>query len=284
MSSYDGFRTSVAIALVLLGGAMARAQVLRAEPGPLERQAKPITPENPIPKRVYFVMPTRPADIGLAAGRTVVTLRLTLDGAGSVAEIRSGLGGLVAVGNGLAATDAFIEATADAVKQWRYEPPVDPPISFDVRIAFAPDGTSSLVMHGGMALPPMVPPPPPSLSDLPPAPWAEGAVRVGGSVRPPFKSKHVPPTYPPEAISAAPPGGGDPGGACRTRRAHSKRARAPIDSDSGPGRAVRRVAMGIRADAPERDRRSRTHDRHRAVLAARRVIGSARPRFALPRR
>ena len=202
MSSYDGFRTSVAIALVLLGGAMARAQVLRTEPGPLERQAKPLTPENPIPKRVYFVMPTRPADIGLAAGRAVVTLRLTLDGAGSVAEIRSGLGGLVAVGNGLAASDAFIEATADAVKQWRYEPPVDPPISFDVRIAFAPDGTSSLVMHGGMALPPIVPPPPPSVSDLPPAPWAEGAVRVGGSVRPPFKSKHVPPTYPPEAISA----------------------------------------------------------------------------------
>lgn len=209
MSSYDGFRASVAIALVFLGGAMPRAQVLRTEPGPLERQAKPVTPENPIPKRVYFVMPTRPADIDLASGRAVVTLRLTLDGAGSVAEIRSGLGGLVAVGNSLAASDAFIEATADAVKQWRYEPPADAPISFDVRIAFAADGTSSLVMHGGMALPPMptiqtlpatvVATPPPSQSDLPPAPWAEGALRV---VRPPFRTRHVPPAYPPEAIAA----------------------------------------------------------------------------------
>ena len=126
MSRHDRLRTSVAIALVLLGGAMARAQVLRTQPGPLERQAKPVTPENPIPKRVYFVMPTRPGDIDLAAGRAVVTLRLTLDGAGSVAEIRSGFGGLMAVGNGLAASDAFIEATADA---------------------------SSLVMYGGMALP-----------------------------------------------------------------------------------------------------------------------------------
>ena len=201
MSSYDRLRTSMAIALVLLGGSMARAQVLRTEPGPLERQAKPITPENPIPKRVYFVMPTRPADIDLAGGRAVVTLRLTLDGAGSVAEIRSGFGGLVAVGNGLAASDAFIEATADAVKQWRYEPPADSPISFDVRIAFAPDGTSTLVMHGGMVLPPMAPPPPPSLP-APPAPWAEGAVRVGGGVPPPSKIRHVPPAYPPEAISA----------------------------------------------------------------------------------
>jgi len=203
MSSYNGLRTSVAIALVLLGGAMARAQALRTEPGPLERQAKPITPENPIPKRVYFVMPTRPADIDLATGRAVVTLRLTLDGGGSVAEIRSGCCGLVAVGNGLAASDAFIEATADAVKQWRYEAPADPPISFDVRIAFAPDGASSLVMHGGMALPPMAPPPPPpSPPDLPPAPWAEGAIRVSDLLRAPIKSKHVPPAYPPEAISA----------------------------------------------------------------------------------
>ena len=202
MSSYNGLRTSVAIALVLLGGAMARAQVLRTEPGPLERQAKPITPENPIPKRVYFVMPTRPADVDLATGRAVVTLRLTLDGAGSVAEIRSGCCGLVAVGNGLAASDAFIEATADAVKQWRYEPPADPPISFDVRIAFAQDGTSSLVMHGRMVLPPMARPPSPPLPDLPPAPWAEGVVRVGGGVHAPFKVRHVPPAYPPEAISA----------------------------------------------------------------------------------
>jgi outer membrane biosynthesis protein TonB len=154
---------------------------------------------------VYFVMPTRPADIDLAASRAVVTLRLTLDGAGSVSEIRSGLGGLVTVANGLAASDAFIEAAADAVRQWRYEPPADPPISFDVRIAFAPDGTSSLVMHGGMALLPMAPlppPPPPPLSELSSAPWAEGAVRVGGGVRPPIKIRNVPPAYPPEALSA----------------------------------------------------------------------------------
>jgi TonB family protein len=203
MSSYDRLRTSVAVALILLGGAMLRAQVLRTEPGPLERQAKPITPENPIPKRVYFVMPTRPADI--ATGRAVVTLRVTLDGGGSVSEIRSGLGGLVAVGNGLAASDAFIEAAADAVRQWRYEPPADAPISFDVRIAFAPDGTSSLVMHGGVSLVPMAPPPlppPPPLSDLSAASWAEGAVRVGGAVRPPIKIRNVPPAYPPEALSA----------------------------------------------------------------------------------
>lgn len=81
----------------------------------------------------------------------------------------------MAVGNGLAASDAFIEATADA---------------------------SSLVMYGGMALPAVAQPSPPLLLDLPPAPWAEGAVRVGDGVRAPFKIRNVPPTYPAEALSA----------------------------------------------------------------------------------
>jgi outer membrane biosynthesis protein TonB len=40
------------------------------------------------------------------------------------------------------------------------------------------------------------------LLDLPPAPWAEGAVRVGDGVRAPFKIRNVPPTYPAEALSA----------------------------------------------------------------------------------
>ena len=272
MSSYDGLRTSVAIALVLLGGAMARAQVLLTEPGPLERQAKPITPENPIPKRVYFVMPTRPADVDLATGRAVVTLRLTLDGAGSVAEIRSGFCGLVAVGNGLAASDAFIEATADAVKQWRYEAPADPPISFDVRIAFAPDGASSLVMHGGMALPPMAPPPPPAAARSATRALGRGS---GPGQRPspcPVQDQACAAGVPAGGDIRTPPGGCDPRGTRRARWSHSTRARAPLDSDSGPGRAVRRVAVGIHADVAERGRRPRAHDRHRAVHAARRVV------------
>ena len=38
----------------------APAQTAINEPGPLERTAKPITPENPIPRRVYAVMPVYP--------------------------------------------------------------------------------------------------------------------------------------------------------------------------------------------------------------------------------
>jgi TonB family protein len=205
MSIHHKWRTSVAIVLLLSLSTTGRSQVLLTKPGPLERQAKPITPENPIPKRVYFAMPTRPVDIDVAGGSAVVTLRVTLDAGGSVAEIRSRCCGLMIVGNGLAVSDAFIEATADAVSRWRYEPPAEPPISFDVRIEFGPDGKSSLAMHGGMALPaaelPTTSPPPPPPS-APAPPWVEGAVRVGSVIAQPTKTKHVPPVFPPEAIAA----------------------------------------------------------------------------------
>jgi TonB family protein len=149
-------------------------------------------------------MPTRPTDAELAGARAVVTLRLTLDDFGSVAEIRSACCGLIAVGNSLGPGDAFITATVEAVSQWRYEPPADPPISFDVTIAFGPAAEPSLVMHGGLVLrpagPPPPPPPPPGSFDS--AAWADGAMRVGGGIRPPVKIRHVGPVYPPAARAA----------------------------------------------------------------------------------
>ena len=53
----------------------AQAQPSRAGgPGPLERGAKPITPENPIPRRTYSVMPQYPGDTD--QGAVVLTLRV----------------------------------------------------------------------------------------------------------------------------------------------------------------------------------------------------------------
>ena len=145
-------------------------------------------------------MPTAPADAELANARSFVTLRVTLDAVGSVAEIRSSCCSLIAVGDGLAASNAFVIATAEAVKQWRYEPPADPPISFDLTMAFGPNGEPSLVTHGGVVYRPVAPPPPPPPAPPPAppealnaAPWAQGAVRVGRGIRPPVQIRHVSP-------------------------------------------------------------------------------------------
>jgi TonB family protein len=196
-----------------------------AEPGPLERTAKPITPENPIPRRTYAVSPKSPvADID--SGAVLVTLRLTLNGLGRIAEVRlvgrgtarmgwstapdgRGRGAMVAgVVGGLApAPEAFVTAAAEAVRQWIYDPPADAPIAFDVTFEFSTGAGARLVAHGGPAAVRFMPAPPPP--PLPPAPgtttalnWAPGAVRVGGNILPPTKVKDVAPVYPPIAQTA----------------------------------------------------------------------------------
>jgi TonB family protein len=185
-----------------------------AGPGPLEQTAKPITPENPIPRRTYSVMPQYPA--GGNQGVVLLTVRVTVNGLGRVAEIRTtmgAIGGRVARGAEPAGrvgaapgafSEAFAKAAIDAVRQWIYEPPADAPIAFDVTLAFTPGAETRLIAHGGpvaggstaFTAPPLPPPPPP------PPNWAAGAIRVGGNMPPPTKVKNVAPVYPPLAESA----------------------------------------------------------------------------------
>ena len=204
-------------------------------PGPLERSAKPITPENPIPRRTYAVMPQYPGDAD--QGAVVLTLRVTVNALGRVGEVRTMSGAIGGRAGGRATNagafnEAFANAATSAVRQWIYDPPADAPISFDVTLAFAPGTDTRLVAHGGPVsvaaaggrggvgsggagvvggipggvlggivggltdAPPPPPPPPP------PPGWGQGAVRVGGNVRPPTKTKHVNPEYPAIAQSA----------------------------------------------------------------------------------
>ena len=64
------------------------AQELRKEIGPLEKQAKPITPDNPVPRRTYSVDPLHPAEVAAVDANAMITLMITLDQFGRVAEIR----------------------------------------------------------------------------------------------------------------------------------------------------------------------------------------------------
>jgi len=218
-------------------GAVTSAQPIAVPgAGPLEQSAKPITPENPIPRRTYAVMPQYPS--GADQGAVLLTLRVTINGLGRVAEVRSMTGvmggrgaargaepgGRAAIAPG-AFNAAFAKAATDAVRQWIYDAPAEAPISFDVTLAFTPGAETRLVAHGGpvaggrtgggfgvvggvvggvrggvpggVATAPPSPPPPP-----PPPGWAAGAIRVGGQMPPPTKTKHVNPVYPPIAESA----------------------------------------------------------------------------------
>jgi len=186
------------------------ADAAAAAPGPLERQANPITPENPIPRRTYTVSAADPAGLADTGAGGTVTVRLTLDDSGHVAETRAvgvvyrqadsltvnlqnptrenllrmaegtyrGTPGTTASSMQKAAqnVEAMIGSATQAVKQWQYAPPADGPIAFDVRIPFGapppppPPPPGPPAQMSGPPMPPPPPPPPPTSSRPGPMP------------------------------------------------------------------------------------------------------------------
>jgi len=196
-------------------------------PGPLERSAKAITPENPIPRRIYAVTPQYPAGgDGAVAG---VNLRVTLNALGRVAEMRATervlMTGNVQVGDGdrpritaerVVSTnhpgpDVFLNAAVDALRQWVYEPPADAPISFGVTLLFTPGSETRLLAYGGPGVEAGATAPATAeflASQPPPPPWVrEGTtlanpVHIGGAIQATVKIYDVRPVYPAIAQSA----------------------------------------------------------------------------------
>jgi TonB family protein len=174
-------------------------------PGPLERRAKAVTPENPVPRRIHYEAPLLPDTMGATGGTLIV--KLTLDDVGRVAEARAiellvqgndfrvNVGGdniraqVASVVRGMpadtrpaasAAATAFLDAALSSVRQWRYDAPAEAPLAFTVpvRIGKAPE-----------------------IMAFNPAP-ADNALRVGGTIKPPIKVRDVRPVYPPIAKAA----------------------------------------------------------------------------------
>jgi protein TonB len=200
----------------------AEPQLIRQEkPGPLEQRAKPVTPENPIPRRLNVEQAVYPAEAEAVGARGSVALRITLDELGRVVEARRISLEVIttspsaairmaepnpgeqrflinndqALSDGLRAAAAAFEAEAmRAVEQWRYDPPAAAPISFVVSFSFSPGGTSAAQGtvtprgRGGAAVSTM---------------QADGAIRVGGNIKPPKKIRDVRPVYPEVAKAAS---------------------------------------------------------------------------------
>jgi protein TonB len=204
----------VVVAVVGVASAVAQTPI-----GPLEKQAKPITPENPIPRRVHFEPAEYPAGLVTPGASASVVLKLTLDALGSAAEVRRVNVSLMLRNPDVsvilagatpedearflaarrieqpdvvsAVAAAFTVAAMQAVKQWRYDPPADAPISFPVTVNFTPSGET-----GGAATARQ------SLSSGSTYAGSGQPVRVGGTIREPRNIKRVAPVYPPEAQAA----------------------------------------------------------------------------------
>jgi periplasmic protein TonB len=205
-------RIAIVCALVSVLAIGVAAQDIRDTPGPVEKAAKPITPENPIPRRIFSVPPAYPAEARAVDASALVTMRVTLDASGRIAEIRRMMNPLVRVGPGAPSTPAtlqsvgegMIQSAAAALSQWQYTAPADGPISFNVAFNFQP-GTETMSTQdsrtpgsAGAGISALSSPSPPA----PPWPAAAGAVRVGGAVKAPTQTRRVNPVYPPEAQTA----------------------------------------------------------------------------------
>jgi TonB family protein len=221
MSSRRIVASCAAMALVVVTGSwftvaafpLRAAAVLQQQsgPGPLERRARTVTPENPIPRRVQHEVPLMP-DIPGVTGATLV-VQVTLDELGRVAEARAieiavkgtnfnvGFSGndlasqFERSGSGMPAEaaaamrqalPAFVQSALVSVRGSRYDPPAEAPLTFSlpVRIgaapeimAFQPAGNAPRGQHTS-------------------TPTDDNAMRVGGGIKPPMKMRDVRPVYP----------------------------------------------------------------------------------------
>jgi TonB family protein len=168
----------------------------QSEAGPLERQAKPITPENPIPPRTRLVRPPYPTDAAVVGARATVTLRVTVDHLGTVAEVRTvGVPVLGAMSPPSPSDEraftagllALVRSAKDAVGQWLYEPPAEAPIAFNVVIGFSTQGSGEVISQS-------------SSNALAPG---DAELRASSSIQlPATKVKHVSAVYPQAARDA----------------------------------------------------------------------------------
>src|SRR5687768_755139 len=111
-------------------------------PGMPNEQVNPITPENPIPRRVFATPIPYPPQLAGTGYSAVAEMRVVLDPSGSVASVSRAA---VAISDGQApnrdgnaAMNIFVDAAADAIRQWRYAAPAKGPISFYVAATFRP--------------------------------------------------------------------------------------------------------------------------------------------------
>ncbi len=152
-------------------------------PGALELKAHPVTPENPIPRRVHYEDAVAPDWVG--SERAVVDVKITLDEVGRIAEARvldtyRPVPLTLDSDRNRQLNEALIDAALAAVRQWRYDPPFEAPLTFNVLVRL---GKGEEVM----AFQPRS---------------QDGALRVGGDINAPKKIKDVKPEYPPVAREA----------------------------------------------------------------------------------
>jgi TonB family protein len=226
MSSKRIVASAAVMVLVVIGGAWYAVDAFPLQgtggsaatlwgAGPAEQSANPVTPENPVPRRVFSVAAEMPPIADAAGVNGKVTLRLTLNSSGRIVEARPvGIDLRMqrpslsvelrdpssfqverlftrmapeSARTAMAVIEALIDASTASARQWQYDPPFNAPIAFDIDTWF------------GQPPPPPPPPPVPARPAVaaPPPPAAPPAPAQRTPGPPP------PPPLPPPQRAAA---------------------------------------------------------------------------------
>ena len=137
-------RAAAVFATVLSFAAMrgVAAQDLYDSPGPLEKQAKSVSPESPLPRLLFSKQVEYPGEMHETGGRGLVTLQITLDASGKVAEIRTLRAQLLATSAPFNPsterdmTGALSQSAIYAARAWSFAAPASAPLTFPVAFTF----------------------------------------------------------------------------------------------------------------------------------------------------
>lgn len=111
--------------------------------GAADIPVKPITPENPIPRRLSAPAIPYPAENRGSGVRATIVFRIVLDASGSVTTVSRVVSGITGQGSRVVGMSGFETAAEQMLRLWRYQPPADAPIAFYVTVAFDGEGDAT---------------------------------------------------------------------------------------------------------------------------------------------
>jgi protein TonB len=210
----------------VLGATVAADAQLPAAP---PQQVNRVTPENPIPRRLFSTPIPYPPELAGSGFTAAVQMSVVLNASGSVGSATRGsiaISGSGARTGGAGpdedarqrAMNAFAEAASRGIRQWQYDPPAQGPLQFYVAVTFRPGVDAAISQSdspGGVVAGPggariATPSDLTAISGrgrgaapaLPSAGGVSQPVRVGGNIRAPMQIRRVNPVYPEIAQAA----------------------------------------------------------------------------------
>jgi hypothetical protein len=127
------------------GGSPMRVELMVPDsvPGPQERLATAVGPQQPMPACTVTVTPVFPEQMRGFGFNVAVLVRAILDATGRVVEVRAlrlDTSYSVGVYSFSYASPMAVEAALPALRQWRCAPPATAPLSFDRWVDFSAEG------------------------------------------------------------------------------------------------------------------------------------------------